>query len=376
MSRYPIYAQKAIVGESEWIKLYGTDDTTFTYNDVPVMGQGGGVTTLNPIGASPNANGATIAGNVLNLQPASAAFGGVVTNAAQTLAGAKTLSATLTLGADLTLDAAAKVNVGVTPLIRYPNDYLFVGKGSGNATLSGSDCVGVGSRTCQSLTSAVSCTAVGVGAASAVTSGADTTAIGTNSCLVLTSGNRNTGCGAYSLRNLTTGTENTCFGAFSGQNYTGNETLNCCIASEGVVGDNNTIRVGNTFHNLCFIRGINGVTVAGATAAVINASGQLGTTVSSRKRKREIEAIPKEDYYRILGIETKRFKMVDDRSDEVYYGAIAEEVVEKIPEMVVLDDEKNPVSIQYEKFIAPLIALVQEQQKRIDTLEMSIKTIS
>ncbi len=52
------------------------------------------VTTLSAIGSSPNANGATITGNTLNLQPASAAFGGVITTLAQTFAGAKTFSNT------------------------------------------------------------------------------------------------------------------------------------------------------------------------------------------------------------------------------------------------------------------------------------------
>lgn len=55
-----------------------------------VAGAGGGVTTMAPIGASPNANAATIAGSTLTLQPADGSFGGVVTTAAQTLAGNKT----------------------------------------------------------------------------------------------------------------------------------------------------------------------------------------------------------------------------------------------------------------------------------------------
>lgn len=51
-----------------------------------------GVTTLAAIGATPNANGATISGSTLNLQPASASFGGVMTTGTQTIAGAKTFS--------------------------------------------------------------------------------------------------------------------------------------------------------------------------------------------------------------------------------------------------------------------------------------------
>lgn len=58
-----------------------------------------GDVTLTAIGATANANGATLTGQVLNLQPASASFGGVVTTGTQTIAGDKTLSGnTLTSG--------------------------------------------------------------------------------------------------------------------------------------------------------------------------------------------------------------------------------------------------------------------------------------
>jgi len=49
--------------------------------------------TLSAIGSVPNANAATLTGSVLNLQPASASFGGVVTTVDQTFAGTKTFSA-------------------------------------------------------------------------------------------------------------------------------------------------------------------------------------------------------------------------------------------------------------------------------------------
>mgnify|MGYP001568836308 CR=1 FL=1 len=49
----------------------------------------GDLVTLAAVGASPNANGASITGQVLNLQPASASFPGVVTTLAQTFSGVK-----------------------------------------------------------------------------------------------------------------------------------------------------------------------------------------------------------------------------------------------------------------------------------------------
>lgn len=53
-------------------------------------GGGGGSLTLAAIGSAPNANGATLTGTVLNLEPADASFGGVVSTAAQNFTGEKT----------------------------------------------------------------------------------------------------------------------------------------------------------------------------------------------------------------------------------------------------------------------------------------------
>ncbi len=54
--------------------------------------------TVAAIGAAPNANGMTLSTQQLNLQPANASYGGVVTTGAQTFAGAKTFNAAVTAG--------------------------------------------------------------------------------------------------------------------------------------------------------------------------------------------------------------------------------------------------------------------------------------
>jgi hypothetical protein len=66
---------------------------------------GGGSITLSAIGSTPNANAATLTGSALNLEPASASFGGVVTTGTQTFAGAKTFSSSVTTGGQLALNS-------------------------------------------------------------------------------------------------------------------------------------------------------------------------------------------------------------------------------------------------------------------------------
>jgi hypothetical protein len=77
---------------SQFLKADGSVDTT-TYQ---------GAITLGAIGISPNANAASLVGSILNLQPADASFGGVVTTGTQTFAGAKTFTGALS-GTSITL---------------------------------------------------------------------------------------------------------------------------------------------------------------------------------------------------------------------------------------------------------------------------------
>jgi hypothetical protein len=78
-----------------------------------------GVTTLGAIGSSSNANGATISGNTLNLEPASSSFGGIITTGSQTIAGSKTFSGTTTftglLNATSASGALVAANHGTSP---------------------------------------------------------------------------------------------------------------------------------------------------------------------------------------------------------------------------------------------------------------------
>ena len=77
----------------------------------------------------------------------------------------------------------------------------------------------------------------------------------------------------------------------SGSGYTGSESSNIAIGSDGVTGESNVIRIGETAAVGCvqlpcqtatYIAGISGVTVSGTPLpVVINSAGQLGTGISA-----------------------------------------------------------------------------------------------
>jgi hypothetical protein len=82
-------ALSGLVPETRTITINGTTydlsaDRSFTVT--------GGVSAMGAIGSTPNANGATITGTTLVLQPADASFGGIITTSAQTIAGLKTFT--------------------------------------------------------------------------------------------------------------------------------------------------------------------------------------------------------------------------------------------------------------------------------------------
>jgi hypothetical protein len=62
---------------------------------------------------------------------------------------------------------------------------------------------------------------------------------------------------------------------------------NIAIGNQGVAGETNTIRVG-TSQTRTFMAGIHGKVISGGSTVLINASGQIGTVVSSARYKQDI----------------------------------------------------------------------------------------
>ena len=157
-----------------------------------------GVTTMAAIGSTPNANGATISGVNLNLEPASASYGGIVTTGAQTFAGAKTFSPAVTAASSLgigtnftpTLSAAANGDV----LVGLDINPTFTNGSYTALTNYGLRVQGIG---------------FGLGGGGIETN----TAVGSGTLINNSSGTSNTGLGYQSLVFNSSGIDNTAFGA-------------------------------------------------------------------------------------------------------------------------------------------------------------------
>lgn len=171
------------------------------------------------------------------------------------------------------------------------NNNIFVGEGSGIATVAGTGNTGVGAGTLTSLSSTPFTgqgnVAVGQIGLSSCTTGDANVALGEGSLSDLTTGSFNTACGQIALDSLVTGSNNIALGQNAGHSYTTAESSNIVIGNVGVISESNQIRIGTQGNgagqqDLCNIAGIYGSTVGGTNAAVfIDNAGNLGTVGGS-----------------------------------------------------------------------------------------------
>jgi hypothetical protein len=193
-------------------------------------------------------------------------------------------------------------------------------------------------------------------------------------------GEDNTAIGYLALADHTTGDNNIALGSGAGASlFVG--TSNIYIGNSGVSAESNTIRIGSGFQTRAFIAGIRGKTTGNANAVpvLIDSSGQLGTTSSSRRFKKEIKAMEQASEA-IHALKPVTFHYKNDTTSTPQFGLIAEEVATVNPDLVVRDENGEIYSVRYEAVNAMLLneflkehRTVQEQQKEIDALKAELK---
>ncbi len=161
---------------------------------------------------------------------------------------------------------------------------------------SGEKNIALGNETLNALTTGSNNIGIGFDAGTALDVGADNIFIGDSSGISLTSGNvnigignqslyaltttgNNIGLGHLSLTNLVNGGNNIAIGYNAGSAYTGAESENIIIYNPGVIGENDTTRIGTEgLQTAAFMAGINGnITANNPSVGVDALTGQLGT---------------------------------------------------------------------------------------------------
>lgn len=207
----------------------GTDTGLYVFHN-PYWVKVGVPTSLTTIGSTPNANGATISGSVLNLQPASGSFGGVVTTTTQTLgAGVKTFSSDAVINGRTigrgTGNQTTNVAYGNAAVFANTSGTVNIGIGNGalrnNTTGGNNSAFGNGALTgAPGAATPADNTATGFGALTSVTTAARNNAHGMSSLTLCTSCSDNVGMGNNSLLNLISGIKNNATGNGAMENAT------------------------------------------------------------------------------------------------------------------------------------------------------------
>src|SRR5215211_14981 len=201
------------------------------------------------------------------------------------------------------------------------------------------------------------------------TTGEVNTAIGSLALSVNTTGNFNTAIGESALFSNTTGGFNTALGSSAGFNVTtANQVI--CIGSQGA-----------NVNNSCFIGNVRGVTTAqnNAVPVLIDSAGQLGTTSSSRRYKKEIKPMDQTSEA-ILGLKPVTFHYKSDSTGTAQFGLIAEEVAQVNPDLVVRDEKGEIYTVRYDAVNAMVLneflkahRRIEDQDKRIDQLTAQLR---
>jgi Chaperone of endosialidase len=234
------------------------------------------------------------------------------------------------------------------------------GEGSGNSAF--------GSAALYSNTSGRANTAVGGNALRENAGGKLNSAFGSAALEKNSGGEKNTALGMKALFG-STGDNNIAIGWAAGSALTtGNN--NIYLGSSNGAEESNTIHIGSN-QTKAFLAGVFGVTPGGtASPVLVDGSGQLGTTSSSRRFKRDIHPLGS------LSAKLMALKPVSFRykrsfvhgPSSLQFGLIAEQVAKVYPNLVVYGRDGRPSAVAYQELPALLLAQAQKQQRQNNAL--------
>jgi len=243
----------------------------------------------------------------------------------------------------------------------------------------GHDNTGVGASAMHDNTTGFENTAVGSSALYRNGVGMNNTALGFIALTANTSGNFNTAIGSETLNHVTSGSNNVALGNVAGFNLTtGDNNIDIGADVQGVAGESNTIRIGDSLPNTagasaCYIGGISGQTATAGTGVYIDATGKLGTITSSARFKHDIKPMGNtSETLLALKPVTFRYKKEIDAEQIPQFGLVAEDVEKTDPGLVVRDKEGKPYSVRYDQVNAMLLNEFLKQHRKVEELQATV----
>jgi len=264
----------------------------------------------------------------------------------------------------------------------YPNFTTAEGQNALHTLTTGAANTALGAYSLFSTTTGSFNTAVGALALD-LNTGDQSTAVGVTA-LLLNTGTNNTATGTGALSSNTTGNANTAYGSAAlGNNTTGNVNIGLGDgAGTNVITANSVICIGAAgadASNTTWISNVYGATTLSGTTlpVVVSDGGQLGTTPSSARFKKEIKSMDQASES-VLALKPVTFQYKSDQTNTPQFGLVAEEVAAVNPDLVARDKNGEIYTVRYDAVNAMLLneflkehKTVQEQGAIITELKSS-----
>jgi Chaperone of endosialidase len=207
------------------------------------------------------------------------------------------------------------------------------------------------------------------------------TAVGNEAGALITGGTNNVAVGDNAMglvgNPAITGVANTVVGIQAGPNIgTGNTNTYIGAGVTGVLNESFTIRLADNLNHAvgatCFVGGIDLVTPPGVLHNVqINANGQLGSTLSSRRFKKDIVPIDKSSEG-VLALKPVTFRYKSDYTNSLQFGLIAEEVAQVNPDWTWSQDGAI-VGVRYDAINILLLNEFLKEHKKVEAQQAKVE---
>ena len=134
---------------------------------------------------------------------------------------------------------------------------------------------------------------------------------------------------------------------------------------------------GTNESNTCFIGNIFGNGTAAGVSVLISENGRLGTVISSKRFKEDIQPMDKasEALFSLKPV-SFRYKKEIDPAGIPQLGLVAEDVEKVNPGLIVRDKEGKPYSVRYEQVNAMLLNEFLKEHRTVQQQEATIAQLN
>jgi len=232
-------------------------------------------------------------------------------------------------------------------------------------------------------------TAVGSSALLNSTTANDNVALGLFALQNAVDGGSNTACGTASLQDNISGVNNQALGRGALRHVTGSNNIGIGReAAANMTASNNVICIGSAGDatvpdatDRTYIGNIRGVIVGNLDGinVIVDSDGQLGTSNSSRRFKKDIKPMDETSEV-VLALKpvTFHYKNADTKKagDNPQFGLIAEDVAEVNPDLVVLDAGGKPLTVRYDAVNAMLLNEFLKEHKKVEQQQANLMQLN